>query len=134
MRVWPVVAGANEEQANFTPSWELRQGVQAAFADGKAGTLPTTQAGVSLSRKGTRVTAFCPNPDAENGVAGTLLRLWEQAGVDGEITVTLPAGSKAAQAQPVNLRGEKAGNAVKIEGGKFSFKLGHYAPASFILE
>ena len=54
--------------------------------------------------------------------------------MDGEITVTLPSGFKATQAQPVNLRGEKTGQAVKIEGGKFSFNLGHFAPASFDLE
>ena len=134
LRIWPVAAGVDEEKAHFTPAWELRQGAVAAFADGKGGALPTMQAGVSLSRKGTRITAFCPNPDAENGVAGTLLRVWEQAGVNGEITVTLPTGFKAAQAQPVNLRGEKTGKPVKIEGGRFSFNLGHCAPASFILE
>jgi hypothetical protein len=35
---------------------------------------------------------------------------------------------------PVNLRGEPAGDAVKIRNGAFSFKLGAFAPASFRLE
>ena len=91
LRVWPVAAGANEEQANFTPAWELRQGPVAAFADGKPGALPPMQTGIALSRKGVRVTALCPNPDGP----GTLLRLWEQAGQSGELTVTLPGGIAA---------------------------------------
>src|SRR6185369_12711275 len=96
------------------------QGAVAAFADGKAGTLPVTQAGVTLSRKGVRVTAFCPNPDG----AGTVLRLWEQAGASGEITVTLPPGMKATKAKPVTLRGEAEGEAVNIKDGQFTVTLG----------
>ena len=82
-----------------------------------------------LSRKGVRVTAFCPNPDGE----GTVLRVWEQAGRGGEITVTLPLGMKIGTAQPVNLRGELAGAPIAIKNGCFSFALGAWAPKSFVL-
>ena len=87
------------------------------------------------------MTAFCPNPDG----AGTVLRVWEQAGFSGHsghsgfsgkggtITVTLPKGMKATSARPVNLRGEPAGEPIAIKDGKFSFDLGAWAPKSFIL-
>lgn len=82
-----------------------------------------------MSRGGVRVTAFCPNPDGR----GTVLRVWEQAGKGGAITVTLPKGMKATEAHPVNLRGEQAGEPIAIKDGKFSFELGAWAPKSFIL-
>ncbi len=91
--------------------------------------LPAVADGVAVSRKGVRVTAFCPNPDG----AGTVLRVWEQAGKGGAITVTLPKGMKATSARPVNLRGERAGEPIAIKDGKFSFDLGAWAPKSFIL-
>ena len=43
LRVWPVAARLAEEQAHFTPTWEMRQGAVASFADGKAVTLPPQQ-------------------------------------------------------------------------------------------
>ena len=49
------------------------------------------------------------------------------------LTVTLPAGLKAAKAQPVNLRGEKTGQVISITDRKLTFSLPAYAPASFIL-
>jgi hypothetical protein len=48
--------------------------------------------------------------------------------------VTLPAGLKVDKAQPVNLRGEKAGPPFPITDGKLTFSLPAYAPASFILQ
>ena len=158
LRVYPVAKGADEEQAIFTPAWEIRQPCVAAFADnkkiihveqvehvenlndlhvlhgqknnGKVGSpLPAAANGLVLSRKGVRVTAFCPNPDGN----GIVLRVWEQAGVSGEITVTLPQGMKADAAQPVNLRGEIAGEPIAVKNGSFSFALGAWAPKSFIL-
>jgi hypothetical protein len=124
-----VANGANEEQAICTPAWELRQGTVAAYADGAAGKQPDTQAGLSLSRKGVRVTAFCP--DQYNN--GTLLRVWEQAGTAGTLEVTLPAGAKFTKAQPVNLRGEKSGDEIEIKNGRIAFPLGAWTPASFVL-
>ncbi|MBP5511028.1 MAG: hypothetical protein J6Z49_08935 [Kiritimatiellae bacterium] len=132
LRVYPVAEGADEEQAMFTPAWEIRQPCVAAFAEGSD--LATKVAkdggdGVAVSRRGVRVTAFCPNPDGR----GTVLRVWEQAGTGGAITVTLSKGMKATEARPVNLRGERAGDPIPIRDGKFSFDLGAWAPKSFIL-
>ena len=100
------------------------------MADGPGGELPTSRAGLTLSCPGTLVTAFGADP---YGNPGTLLRIWDQSGVPGYVAVTLPDGLRASVAQPVNLRGEKFGEALKIEGGKFTFPLGAYAPASFLL-
>jgi alpha-mannosidase len=127
IRLWPIAAGATEEAALFTPAWELRQPLLAAAADGPAGKLPATQSGVTLSRKGVRVTAFCPNPDGR----GTVLRVWEQAGVSGAVTVTIPGNFKTAT--PVNLRGETIGEPSHIKTGKLTFHLSMYAPASYLL-
>jgi hypothetical protein len=134
LRVYPVAEGADEEQAVFAPSWEIRQPAVAAYADGGGRSpggpqLPTTAGGVSLSRRGVRVTAFCPNPDG----LGMLLRVWEQAGRSGEITVKLPKGMKAREARPVNLRGEPMGEPIAVRDGAFSFALGAWAPKSFVL-
>jgi hypothetical protein len=105
VRLWPIAAGASEEEALFTPGWELRQDLLAGFANGAAGNLPPSQTVLTLSRKGIRVTAFCPNPDADMGVPGLLVRVWEQAGISGEVNLTLPSGLKASTAQPVAVRG-----------------------------
>ena len=55
--------------------------------------------------RGLLVTAFGPNPYGE----GTLLRLWEQVGMQGTVTVRLPAGFKARRVQPCDLRGQPLG-------------------------
>ena len=133
IRLWPVGASDTEEQALFTPAWEYRQGFLTAYADGPGGKLPVTETGLSLSRKGIRVTAFCPNPDADQGVPGTLVRVWEQSGISGEVTLTLPARFTATKAQPVSLRGEKTGSPLKIIDGKLEFDLKAYAPESFVI-
>ncbi len=144
LRVYPVAGGADEEQSIFTPAWEIRQPCVAAFAEGddlaakntkgakngRAGAPRTpTASGVALSRTGVRVTAFCPNPDGED----TVLRVWEQSGKSGAVTVTLPNGIKAVKAQPVNLRGERAGDPIPVKDGRFSFELNAWFPRSFIL-
>ena len=130
LRLWPIAAGTTEEAALFTPAWELRQPLLAASATGSAGQLPAAQAGLTLSRKGVRVTAFCPNPDGE----GTVLRVWEQVGQGGELTVTLPPGASFTTATPVNLRGETMGASRGLNQSAFTFNLKAYAPASFVLE
>lgn len=114
----------------IVPSWEARLPLLAAVANGPAGKLPKMQTGLSVSRPGVLVTAFGQNPDGD----GTVLRVWEQTGNSGSLTVNFPAGFQASHAVPVNLRGEPAGDAIKISGGKFTFKLGAFAPASFLLE
>ncbi len=133
VRIWAVHggdSGKNLEKNLITPSWEARMPLVAAFADGPGGKLPPTATGLSLSRRGVLLTAFGDNPDGD----GTLLRVWEQAGTSGELTVTLPAGAKFGTAIPVNLRGESDGQPLPIAAGKFTFGLGAYAPASFVLK
>jgi hypothetical protein len=99
----------------------------ATTADGPAGKLPLTQTGLSVSRPGVLVTAFGQNPDGQ----GTLFRVWDQTGMTGDLTVTLPGNFKTAT--PVNLRGEKNGRPIPVRSGKLTFRLGAYAPASFLL-
>ena len=129
LRVYPVAAGAGEEEAVFTPAWEMHQPCVAAFADGECSHVECVDGGIALSRKGVRVTAFCPNPDG----AGTVLRVWEQSGKGGPVTVTLPKSMEATTAWPVNLRGEPMGEPIAVKDGRWTFTLGAWAPASFIL-
>jgi hypothetical protein len=129
VRLWPTAKNASLAQSLVVPSWEARVPLVAATANGPAGKLPPAQAGLSISRSGVLVTAFGANPDGP----GTLLRVWEQTGTSGELAVTLPAGEKFTTATPVNLRGEKTGEPVRVTNGKLTFSLHAYAPASFIL-
>ena len=128
VRIWAFDKFTSESSL-YTPGMETRVPLQVACSKVKSGMLPVTQQGVSLSRKGVAVTAFGPNPDGD----GAILRVWEQGGITGKLEVTLPMGAKYAAAQPVNLRGEKCGEPVKIADGKLTFDLHAYAPASFIL-
>ena len=52
----------------------------------------------------------------------------------GKLSITFPPEMKVNIAQPVNMRGEKIGDHMTVKGGKLSFQLGKYAPASFILK
>ncbi len=121
VRIWP---GTDLT----TPSWEARVPLLAATGDGSAGNLPETKSGLSVSRPGVLLTAFGKNPDGK----GTILRLWEQNGESEPVTITLPG--KLTTATPVNLRGEKAGDPIRIINGKLTTPLGKYAPASFLLQ
>jgi alpha-mannosidase len=103
--------------------------LQAEFADGASGPLPAEQAGVTLSRAGIQVTAFGPNPDG----AGTVLRLWEMSGEGGSCNVRLPAGGGFVAAQPVNLRGEPAGDLIAVARNEFRATPERFAPGSFVL-
>lgn len=129
VRFWPL-RDENVHEELAVKSWEARLPLLAASADGLAGPLQKACAGLALSRKGVLVTAFGADVD---GNPGTLLRVWEQAGSTGELVVTLPRGMKASRATPVNLRGVKTGEPVKIKGSEFAFLLSAYAPASFVL-
>jgi alpha-mannosidase len=130
VRLWPT-HGEDISKNLIVPAWEARLPLLAAVADGPGGSLPASQSGLALSRPGVLVTAFGPDPDGVN--KGTLLRVWEQAGVTGPLTVTLPEGLKAMTAAPVNLRGERSGTPVLIKDGKLKLTLNAYAPASFSL-
>jgi hypothetical protein len=134
VRLWTFDAATPPDAIIATPALEARNPLLAAPASGEGGKLPAAQSGLTVSRKGALVTAFGANPDG----AGTLLRVWEMAGVSGDVAVTLPVGAKFTEVRPVNLRGEAiagtAGSPVKLNGGKLTFHLNAYAPASFILE
>jgi alpha-mannosidase len=130
VRVW-AVDGEGDGPGLVTPALEARHPLLATAADGPAGALPAVNKGLELSRKGVLVTAFGADPE---GRPGTLLRIWERAGEAGTIAVRLPAAMKVAKATPVNLRGEPAGAVIPIVGGSFSFNLGAFSPASFVLE
>ncbi len=128
VRVWPK---HKDEQTivNMTvKSWEARVPLLVGEAEGEAGKLNTKMQGLTISRTGILVTAFGNNPDGD----GTVLRLWEQAGISGQCTVTLPEGKKVKSVQPVNLRGVKEGLPIEVKNGKFSFNLNKYVPASFV--
>lgn len=134
VRLWTLDKGTDVASDLVVRSLEARLPLLAAVADGPGGSLPAARAGIATSRKGIQVTAYGTDFD---GNPGTLLRLWEQAGVSGEVTVTLPEGAKCSSALPVNLRGEKlegeAGKPLAIVGGKLTFNLHAYAPVSFVL-
>jgi hypothetical protein len=104
--------------------------MQVACSKVQNGKLPVTQPGISLSRKGVAVSAFGPNPDGE----GTVLRVWEQAGITGELEVVLPEVFKYQSVQPVDLRGRTISRPVEVKGNSLFFELNAYAPASFIFQ
>ncbi len=127
VRLWTFDGQTPTNAVMATPALEARNPLLAVIATGAGDKFPAEQSGVAVSRKGVLVTAFGANPDG----AGTLLRVWEQAGVGGEAVVTLPATFR--RATPVNLRGERAGEPIPVRGGKLAFNLGAYAPASYVL-
>jgi hypothetical protein len=128
VRLWAIDRYA-AESALITPAEEARFPVQTAAADGGPGKLPPAQRGLEISGKGVLVTAFGPNPDG----GGTVLRLWEYAGVAAPREVRLPAGIQVRSVQPVNLRGQPLGKAIPVHAGRFSVDLGAFAPASFVM-
>jgi hypothetical protein len=129
VRLWVVRRGGAETNL-LEPSWEARAPLLGAWADGDGGKLPVTGAGLGLSRPGTMLTFFGPDPYSDK----TLVRLWELAGISGTLTVNLPAGLKATSALPVDLRGVPRGQALTLRNGSFKVDLPAFAPASFVLE
>jgi hypothetical protein len=128
VRLWTFADDTPIDRQLSIPAIEARIPLLAAVADGPAGGLPSEQVGLEVSRPGVLVTAFAERPDGP----GTLLRVWEQAGVGGELTIKLP--SRFAQATPVNLRGEKTGMPFAISDSGISIDLHAFAPASFVLQ
>jgi hypothetical protein len=102
----------------------------ASAGSGARGLLPSSQAGLSVSRPGVVVTALMQQTEGKV----TTLRLWEFTGESGKVTVRLPSGSLAHVAKPVDLRGDSLGPPIAVEGGSFEFFLKGFAPASFELE
>ncbi len=117
--IWPTQGRDASTPADLQiRSWEDRMPLLAACTTG-TGKLPAQQSGVGVSRKGVLVTAFGRNPDG----TGSLLRVWEQAGISGDLTINLPTNAKYQTATPVNLRGEKSGDPLQITGGKIAIHL-----------
>lgn len=129
VRLWPIAHFAAAADL-VTPSEETLAPMLTGLGNGKAGALPPATTGLTLSRPGVTITAFGPNPDGE----GTLLRIWELAGLSDDLTVTLPRGARFTTATPVSLRGEPAGVPLTLAGGRLVFRLPAYAPASFLLK
>jgi alpha-mannosidase len=130
VRIWGVEKNTETNLNLVKNAWEARLPLLIGFADGAAGHYPRSKSGLSASREGTLVTAFGQNPDG----AGVILRLWEQAGLSGDITISLTANSKFTKATPVNLRGKAIGSVIALSNDKLSFFLKAYAPVSFVLE
>ncbi|MEI6177437.1 MAG: hypothetical protein WCS43_11145 [Verrucomicrobiota bacterium] len=130
VRIWALSDGASAATALITHGWDARTPCLTGGADGTAGSLPVLGHGIELSRDGILVTAFGANPDGK----GVVLRLWEQAGVSGRVTVKLPQGMKASRITPVNLRGERIGKSEPTEPDGFAADLKAFAPAGFLLE
>jgi hypothetical protein len=127
VRFWPIAKGTATVADITVKSWEARLPLMAISA-GDGTKLPATQPGLSISRKGVLLTAFGGNPDGP----GTVLRVWEQTGVTAEVAITLPGTFTSAT--PVNLRGEKLGEALPVKDRQLTFPLKAYAPASYILQ
>ena len=111
-----------------TPAIEARNPLAAVPADGSGAKLPATQSGLTVSRPGVLITAFGENPDGK----GTLLRVWDQSGESGDLTLTIPG--KFTRATPVNLRGEATGTPLPIRDGELKIILRAYAPATCLLD
>jgi hypothetical protein len=129
VRLWAISRYA-AETALITPSEEARFPFQAAVADGPPGKLPPAQTGLEISRKGVVLTAFGRNPDGD----GTVARVWEYAGESGRCKIRLPEGIKADSVQPINLRGQPVGKPIRVHDRTFSFQLGAFSPASFLIK
>jgi alpha-mannosidase len=131
VRIWNIQPGVKTAENLAVKSWEARLPLIAITASGKGTKLPSQQSGVSVSRKGILVTAFGDDPD---GNKGTLIRLWEEAGNSGMVSIALPAGKQFHKATPINLRGAVNGKSINIVQGKFSCPIKAFGPASFILQ
>ncbi len=129
VRLWPV-SGTSGDDALVTRSMEARVPCQATFVKGKAGTLPPTRAGLTLSRGGILVTAFGRNPDGQ----GLLLRLWEQIGSDQPCRVQLPDGLRPASVRPCDLRGRPSGQTIPVKEGVFEMPMPRFAPVSLLID
>jgi hypothetical protein len=128
VRIW---ATDNLKDSSLViPATEARYPVMTGYAEGRAGKLPATATGLELSRKGVDLVSFVPNPYGK----GSLIRLWEQSGLSGNLTVRFPEGSKFTKATPVNLRGEIEGKPLPVSDRTLKFFMKAYSPSSFILE
>jgi hypothetical protein len=128
MYIWNVDQ-YNNETSIITPSAEFRSPLEVVMANSTGGTLPVAAPGIQLSMKGVFVTAFGQNPDGN----GTILRLWEQAGNNGECIITLPANHSYKTARFCNLRGEPQSEPFKITN-TIKVNIKAYSPVSIQLQ
>ena len=134
VRIWSLNKEKSEKENSdyfVRSALEARNPVGVAIAGNRKGTVSSKQSGIEVSRTGVLVTAFRPDPEGNEGI---LLRLWEQAGNSGMLTLNLPKGMDVTKAIPVNLRGEIEGEPLPVEQGQIRFELDAFAPASFILK
>jgi hypothetical protein len=117
------------EQSLVTPDQEAKVPLIGVLSDAENGKLSQTASGVKLSKKGVLVTAYGPNIDG----AGTILRLWEQTGNNGEVVITLPEKSNYKQAVLCNLRGVSTRIQIPIQNNTLKVNLKANAPLSIIL-
>ena len=148
VRLWVPEPSQLTEESLIGDSWEARSACLAAVCDAPPGDLPPVAAGLTITKRpedaahaarpivsgglcrGLLVTAFGPNPYGE----GTLLRLWEQVGMQGTVTVRLPAGFKARRVQPCDLRGQPLGPPFNLsQQGIFQLPIKPMAPTSAVL-
>jgi alpha-mannosidase len=128
-RLWTIDRYAPEKNLT-TPLTETLTPLLAGACNYGTGALPSTASGVSLSRKGVLLTAFGPNPDGQ----GTLLRVWEDAGQSGPLTIALPRQMRVRDVQPIDLRGRPVGQPLPAVDGGFTFELRAFQPASFLMQ
>lgn len=129
VRLWPIGKDV-PTVANLTQNgWETRLPLLTGTADGKAGKLSIIKTGVALSRKSILIKAYGENPDG----GGAIIRLWKQAGISGKCIVNLGTGKTVKAVIPIDHRGNIKGKRIVVSNGVFSFYLGKYAPASFLL-
>jgi len=127
-RLWSIESYQNEKDLT-TPIAQTLAPMLTGMCNYGKGKLPPSTPGVTLSRKGVLLTALGPNPDGP----GTLLRLWENAGQSGPLTVTLPREMNANTIQPTDLRGRPQANPIPVMENQFTIDLGPYQPASFLV-
>jgi len=128
-RLWAIDQYAAEKDLT-TPLTETLAPMLTGMCNYVKGSLPVTTHGLSFSRKGVLLTALGPNPDGQ----GTLLRVWEDAGQSGPLTVTLPEQMQVTSIRPIDLCGRLVGQRLPVIGGQFAFQLGAFKPASFLME
>lgn len=128
-RLWAIDQYAAEKDLT-TPVTETLTPLLAGMCNYGKGSLPVAAQGLGLSRQGVLLTALGPNPDGQ----GTLLRVWEDAGQSGPLTVTLPEQMQAGSVQPIDLRGRPLGRPLPVANNNFTFELGAFQPASFVMQ
>ena len=128
MYIWSY-SDYDSEESFITPSEETRVLLMGGYSESEQGKIPSSQSGISLSRKGILVTSYRKIKE------GMELRLWEQSGKDGDCTITLPEGSDCRMAYPSNLRAEIINSVgIRISDNSFETKVRANQPVSFILK